>query len=94
MVRMSHSVFICEIRDLRGLKPFAALPWVAGEARAGCLAYFVDAQLRSILQVQCSSNQTWPTQPHCMGKRAIHFEGFIAVSHQCEPLASTARVAQ
>ena len=31
---MSHSVFICEIREIRGQNFSHALPWAAGEARA------------------------------------------------------------
>ena len=34
---MSHSVFICAIREIRGQTFFHNLPWVAGEARAGKL---------------------------------------------------------
>ena len=32
---MIRSVFICAIREIRGENFFPALPWVAGEARAG-----------------------------------------------------------
>jgi hypothetical protein len=35
MVRISHRVFICEIREIRGLYLFHSLPSDAGKACAG-----------------------------------------------------------
>ena len=37
---MSRSVFICEIREIRGQNLFHALPWVVGEARARHFRFF------------------------------------------------------
>ena len=54
MVRMSHSVLICEIREIRGQKLFHALPWI------------IEDKSRSVFQaivtLGCGRSPRWDLQ--------------------------------
>ena len=66
---MNRSVLICDIRDIRGKKLFCYHLWVAGEARAKCLAKLhsrvvsVGERLHQVVRIHQFANcllYVWP----------------------------------